>query len=128
MYRVTTQLAGVLLAMVIISAAHAEIIDGEDFIDPTRPLIMLATQREGVESAAQNMIRNIVPSSFTVTFVRASSNSPMAVINEQRVTLGDEISGATVIAIDRSGVTLSVNNEERRYSVYQTNIKSPVTQ
>lgn len=48
----------------------------------------------------------------------------MAVINQQQLTIGDEIGGAEVIDIDRSGVTLRVDNEEQRISLYGVNVKS----
>jgi len=109
------------------AVATAEVIDGEELVDPTRPL-MMAAARDDLDSSVSEMIRNVVPSSYDVSFVRASSASPIAVINEQRVTIGDQIGGATVIAIDRSGVTLSINDEERRISVFDTSIKTSASQ
>ena len=114
--------------MVFVPLAMADIIDGEELVDPTRPLVMASARSSDVESSVMDMIRNVVPSNFDVSFVRASSSSPIAVINDQRVTIGDEVNGATVVAIDRNSVTLSVNNEERRISVFGTSIKSPATQ
>lgn len=117
------------LASGLLAAAQssAEIIDGEEFVDPTRPLLMSAP-RGNVDSSVSDMIRNVVPASYDVSFVRASSSSPIAVINDQRVTIGDQIGGATVVAIDRGGVTLSINDQERRISVFATNIKSSAPQ
>ncbi len=106
----------------------ADQIDGEELVDPTRPLFFsMAPESEG-SSAVMNMIRNVLPSSFEVSFIRASSTSPMAVVNSERVTIGDSIGGASVVAIDRSSVTLSVNGEERRISLYGDSVKSPATQ
>lgn len=106
----------------------ADQIDGEELVDPTRPLFFsMAPEGEG-SSAVMNMIRNVLPSSFEVSFIRASSTSPMAVVNSERVTIGDSIGGASVVAIDRSSVTLSVNGEERRISLYGDSVKSPATQ
>ena len=113
--------------MMAAAQLSAEIIDGEEFVDPTRPLMMTAS-RGNVDSSVTEMIRNVVPASYDVSFVRASSTSPIAVINDQRVTIGDEIGGATVVAIDRNGVTLSINDQERRISVFTTNIKSAAPQ
>ena len=106
----------------------ADQIDGEELVDPTRPLFFsMAPEGEG-SAAVMNMIRNVLPSSFEVSFIRASSTSPMAVVNSERVTTGDSIGGASVVAIDRSSVTLSVNGEERRISLYGDSVKSPATQ
>lgn len=108
------------------SNVHADLIDGEEFRDPTRPLFVRTQQV--ADGEVLSMIRNVVPSSYDLSFVRASSSSPIAVINSERVTIGDVIGGATVVAIERSSVTLSVNGEERVISLYGESVKSPVTQ
>jgi predicted HAD superfamily phosphohydrolase len=105
---------------------HADLIDGEELRDPTRPLFVRAQETSSGE--VLSMIRNVVPASYDLSFVRASSSSPIAVINSERVTVGDVIGGATVVAIERSSVTLSVNGEERVITLYDQSIKSPVTQ
>lgn len=105
---------------------QADLIDGEELRDPTRPLFVRA--QESTSGEVLSMIRNVVPASYDLSFVRASSSSPIAVINSERVTVGDVIGGATVVAIDRSSVTLSINGEERIISLYSESIKSPVTQ
>ena len=116
------------LSMQASALAMADQIDGEELLDPTRPLFF-STAPEGEGSATvMNMIRNVLPSSFEVSFIRASSNSPMAVVNSERVTIGDSIGGASVVAIDRSSVTLLVNGEEQRVSLYGNSVKSPATQ
>lgn len=105
---------------------QADLVDGEELRDPTRPLFVRA--QESTSGEVLSMIRNVVPASYDLSFVRASSSSPIAVINSERVTVGDVIGGATVVAIDRSSVTLSINGEERIISLYSESIKSPVTQ
>ena len=61
---------------------------------------------------------------YNVTFVRASATSPVAIINDQRVTLGDQLGEAEVVAIDRSSVTLRIANQERRISIFDTQVKT----
>ena len=61
---------------------------------------------------------------YAVSFVRASSTSPVAIINDQRVTLGDKLGEAEVVAIDRSSVTLRIANQERRISIFDTQVRS----
>ena len=111
------------LAIVAPSVAQADVIDGEDLLDPTRPLGG-ATPIVTIDSG--DMLAGFRASRFQVSFVRASESSPMAVINEQRVTVGDVVSGATVVAIDRGGVTLSINDEEQRVSMFDTRVKRAI--
>ncbi len=106
----------------------ADQIDGEELLDPTRPLFFSTAPEGEGSTAVMNMIRNVLPSSFEVSFIRASSTSPIAVVNSERVTIGDSIGGASVVAIDRSSVTLLVNGEEQRVSLYGNSVKSPATQ
>lgn len=127
MFRTNLRVLLVTSAVLFAPLSGADIIDGEELVDPTRPLAVTRAQ-SSADDSVMNMIRSVVPSSFDVSFVRASSNSPMAVINDQRVTIGDVIGGATVVAIDRNSVTLSINDEERRISVFGTSIKAPASQ
>ena len=76
----------------------ADQIDGEELVDPTRPLFFSMAPEGESSAAVMNMIRNVLPSSFEVSFIRASSTSPMAVVNSERVTIGDSIGGASVVA------------------------------
>lgn len=105
---------------------QTNVIDGEELVDPTRPLFAGRPNIEG-DSVVQAMIRNVVPSSYDLSFIRAGS-SPIAVINQERVTVGDVVGGATVVSIDRSSVTLSINGAEQRISLYDDLIKRPATQ
>lgn len=103
----------------------AELIDGEELVDPTRPLnIAISVDTE----EALEIFRTVVPESFAVSFIRAGSSSSVAVINGQSVTIGDLIGGAKVVAIDRNGVTLlTSDNEEKRVGLSSTNIKPALT-
>lgn len=120
--RLTTALGALLSS----SLATADIIDGEDLADPTRPIYSAAVSSPE-DGDVMDMSRNVVPSSYEVSFVRASNTRPIAIINDQRVTVGDVIGGATVVAIDRNGVTLSVNEQERRINLFGNGVKSPAT-
>ena len=120
-------LAGVICAC-IASGVAADVIDGEELIDPTRPLLVEqeAVPEEESGGSLLDMFRAATATEFEVTFVRASSRSPMAIVNDQRVTVGDVISGATVVAIDRNSVTMEVDGLQQEISLYTTNVKSPV--
>lgn len=111
-------------ALLLSSIVHGDVIDGEDLVDPTRPLMALTVEDDSVDLGA--IYRAVVPASFDLSFVRASSSNPMAVINNQRVTIGDVIGGATVAEISRSSVTLLVNGEERKIGLYDTSVKGAV--
>jgi len=113
----------VIFAALYANQALAELIDGEEFIDPTRPIFATGNTED---SSLAEMIRTVVPASYDLTFVRAGSSSPIAVINNQQVTIGDMIGGALVVAIERSSVTLLINDEEKRINLYGS-IKSPVS-
>lgn len=112
---------GVLAAVIGSGQVVADIIDGEELVDPTRPV---SIEHIDDNSLVQDLIRNVVPASFDVSFIRAGSSSPMAVINQQRVTIGDTIGGAQVVEIDRNGVTLLIGDAERRISLYDVSVKA----
>ena len=101
--------------------ATADVIDGENLIDPTRPLFF---SRGETAPAGVDVISNVNASSWDVSFIRASGAVPMAVVNSERVTIGDLVGGAEVIEIDRNSVTLLVNDEETRISIFDTALKS----
>ena len=103
------------------SIAKAELIDGEDFADPTMPLFYIATN---VDDEVDQIFRTVVPASYDISFIRAGGDSSFAVINSVRVSEGDVIGGARVVAIDRAGVTLFIDNEERRINMYGNSVKS----
>lgn len=119
------QIIAAALAFLLVSAqTAAEVIDGEELVDPTVPLAELLIENEGIDLST--LFQNIVPSSFDLSFIRASNINPMAVINDQRVTVGDFIGGATVTKISRSSVTLLIQDEERIIGLYDTSVKSAV--
>ena len=103
------------------NSVDAEIIDGENFIDPTRPFFAIQTSE-----TVPDLIRSVIPIGYELTFIRAGSSSPMAVINNRQVTIGDVINNALVVAIERSSVTLLISGEERRIDLYGS-VKAPVS-
>jgi type II secretory pathway component PulC len=42
---------------------------------------------------------------------------PAAIVNRQTVYVGDRLSGATVVRIDRTQVTLQINGQRKTYSL-----------
>ena len=110
-------------ALVQVSQSIADVIDGEELVDPTRPFYLESSGQP--EQLPEQLSSVVAPGSFDVSFVRIGSSSAMAIVNSQRVTIGDVIGGATVIAIDRGGVTLMVDEQEQRVNMYRSDIKSP---
>jgi hypothetical protein len=110
-----------LVSVLLATTSMADVIDGEELVDPTRPF-QFAAVSDG--ASILDLIRTVGPSSYDLSFIRAGGDNPIAVINQQQLTIGDVIGGAEVIVIDRSGVTLMVNNEEQRVSLYGVSVKS----
>lgn len=124
MFKIRITAAALILLLVSANTA-AEVIDGEELVDPTIPLAELLMEvNEGFDLGA--IFQNVVPENFDLSFIRASATNPMAVINSQRVTVGDLIGGATVTRISRSSVTLLIQDEEREIGLYDTSVKSAV--
>lgn len=101
--------------------------DGEMLRDPTRPFAVTRISRGAVgdivESDRSLPAGGLARSNFSVTFIRDGGASPMAVINEQPVTIGDLIAGATVVAISADGVTLSVSGLEQVITTFGPTVK-----
>ncbi|MFT4863574.1 MAG: hypothetical protein ACI95C_002806 [Pseudohongiellaceae bacterium] len=112
------------IALAISSTASADIIEGEELVDPTRPLMFATSPAAAADLGS--LFRNIVPANFDISFIRASSDNPIAVINNLQVTVGDVIGGAIVSSIGRDSVTLIINDEEQIINLYKTSVKSAV--
>lgn len=101
--------------------------DGEMLRDPTRPFAVTGISRGTVGDSPGSdrslPTGGLTQSNFSVTFIRDGGASPMAVINEQAVTIGDLIAGATVVAISPDGVTLSVNGLEQVITTFGPTVK-----
>lgn len=107
--------------VLLASTSMADVIDGEALVDPTRPIQVTAVDNGNL---IVDLVRTDVLSNYDLSFVRAGGDHPIAVINQQQLTIGDVIGDAEVIVIDRGGVTLSVNDEEHRVSLYGVSVKS----
>lgn len=108
------------IALAQSAGQQGQLIDGEYFRDPTQPAAVTQAAREslGVSAAAAT--------NFTVNFVRSGGSSPMAVINQQRLQIGDRIEGALLTDIRPGSVVLSINGFEQEISVFQQSVRRPV--
>lgn len=117
---------GLLLAQATQTTA-TQSFDGEVLRDPTRPFAAVNASRgvSGNDAGGDRLLPavGIAASNFSVTFIRDGGTSPMAVVNDQRVTIGDLVGGATVVAISSAGVTLSVNGLEQVITTFGPTVK-----
>ena len=120
MFRVRNTIT-LFVSVLLASTSMADVIDGETLVDPTRPIQVTAANND---TLIVDLVRTDVPSNYDLSFVRAGGDHPIAVINQQQLTIGDVIGDAEVIVIDRDGVTLSVNDEVHRVSLYGVSVKS----
>ena len=101
--------------------------DGEVLRDPTRPFAISGAGRGSpgniMESLQSLPNGGLTRSNFNVTFIREGGASPMAVVNDQRVTIGDLVGGATVVAISADGVTLSVSGLDQVITTFGPTVK-----
>ncbi len=93
-------LAGVLIA--IVSVAQAEGLPG----DPTRPLDSVKVEKV-IEERQQT-------EEFVLTYLRAGQ-SPVAVVNGQRVSEGDPLGSAKILRITRRGVRVRTGSGQLRW-------------
>lgn len=119
-------LAVALLAMA--GAASADVIDGEELKDPTRPMGAIrggqAGQGGGLLSGLLGNAEALLSQAYTVSFIRAGGTNPVAMVNDQLVRAGDRIGEAEVVAIDRDRVSLRINGEVRQVMSFDSSVKS----
>ena len=93
------QITGLLLAGTFSLSAIAAKLPA----DPTQPAQGFVVAVEKQEVANEFLVSSLV------TGKRKNS----AVVNGQRVNVGDTVDGAEVVAISRRGVVLSINNQQK---------------
>ena len=96
---------------------NAEQIDGEELRDPTRP----PSASLELTSLAPIATRN-----YAVDFIRAGGDAPIAVVNGQRVGVGELVDGSLVMAITREHVTLLIGNNEVNVRLNEVRVATPV--
>lgn len=110
-------------ALVAGGQTSAAVIDGEELVDPTRPL-NFSPETVVVPEEIVGEIRAEIPPGYEISFIRAGGSSPVAVINGQSVSIGEFVGGATVVEIDRNGVTLlTTDGQETRVGLSSFNIR-----
>ncbi len=120
-YRVWAAAMFLVLTMAATMPGNAQVqIDGELLNDPTRPIN--ATKQ--AISQKMEAVRKVEAKVYAVGFVRVSSKSSIAIVNGVPVGVGDEVDGATVLAITANGVMLNVDGKERLVAPYGSIVSS----
>ena len=88
------------MAAALLLVLSASIVSAEELRDPTRP------HTYKVERSVEG-----VPS-FAVNAIFVSSDRKLAIVNGERVRIGDSVGGATVVDIRKEQVTLSVSGKQ----------------
>lgn len=98
-------------------------IDGEMLRDPMQPVSAYRTN-----SAVQTTLPELPNrSDFTVSFIRAGGNSPVAVINNRSLTVGDELSGMRIMEIRAGEVVLGAAGQEYVLTTFGSAVRTPIS-
>ncbi len=92
--------SGLCLLMAALLIASAGIVSAEELRDPTRP------HTHSIERTVEGA------PNFAVNAIFVSSDRRLAIVNGERVRIGDSVGGATVVDIQKEQVTLSVSGKQ----------------
>lgn len=84
-------------------------------VDPMRPQWGTGSSASSTSTTAN---RTTPARSFTLQSILIIDQQKSAVINQQRVNLGDSIQGARVVAIEPKQVVINVQGKDRVLSLY----------
>jgi hypothetical protein len=120
-----------MLATVIsTSSALAASRDDELLVDPTVPLsIAFSASDAGSNDDSDGSGLFGLFGAFTsyeLNSILIRAEDRIAVINEERVRVGDKIGSAVVVAIEADHVSLNVDGEIETLPLYENSIKTPV--
>ena len=122
----------VLRAMSVLACAasfagstHAATQDDELLVDPTVPLNPAIVSDGGADPGEGGILDLFdTLTSYELSSVLIRANDRLAVINGERVRVGDTVSGARVTAIEPDHVNLNVNGPIERVELYTDSIKT----
>ncbi len=86
------------LVVVLLALTLSNVAIAQEMRDPTRPYKPAA-------------VRKAIQPSFVVNAIFVSSRRQVAVVNGQRVTVGDRIDGAVVTDIEKHQITLEMDGQ-----------------
>lgn len=100
--------------------------DDELLVDPTVPLSLTYAPEAGEEGGGLFGFLNTVTTSYTLNSVLIRPGDRFAVINGERVRIGDSVGAARVTQIESDHVVLNVNGRIDRLELYGASIKTLV--
>ncbi|HEY0961427.1 MAG TPA: hypothetical protein VGE69_03640 [Pseudomonadales bacterium] len=112
-------------SVLLACSVHAATQDDELLVDPTVPLTP-AVASDATSSSDDSGILGLfgVLTSYELSSVLIRENDRIAVINGQRVRVGESVSGARVTVIEPDHVNLNVNGTIQRVELYRNSIKT----
>lgn len=114
------------LAAVLLLAALPVLADDlEGLVDPTAPLNM-SVALSGVDSTDLGSMLLPQFERYELNSVLIRENDRIAVVNGQRLRVGEGIGTARVTRIDQNGVILEINGEPRVLALYGAPVKTLV--
>lgn len=111
MFKVLKGLIGPGLLMFAVLAPGDDL---DSLKDPTQPLRGSVKQTSDGDSVMLTAGFIDGFASYKVVSILVSPSRKIAIVNGEQVQIGSVVDGASVVAIERDSVTLSVNNETRQ--------------
>lgn len=102
---------------------ETRLIDGEVLRDPMQP-VSAYRRNERVQEVLPELPNR---SEFTVSFIRAGGSSPMAVINDRTLMVGDELSGMRIMEIRAGEVVLGAAGQEYILTTFGSAVRTPAS-
>lgn len=123
------RVAMVLLPALMAACVQAATMDDELLVDPTMPLGFTPTDSAddgGLNAGSSFDLFNLF-TGYELSSVLIRTEDRIAVINDERVRVGDKVGSAVVASIEPGQVTLDVDGEIQTLKLYENSIKTRVT-
>ena len=91
-------------------------------VDPTMPLNWSPSGSDADAAAMDGQLLSGVVS-YKLNSVLIRNNDRLAVVNDQRVRVGDRVGTARVAVIDNDGVIIEINGETRSLALFGEPVK-----
>lgn len=117
------------LLTLLAGAVHAAEVNDELLVDPTQPLnLEMAIEAQGDNSGDGGGGFDLfgVFTSYELSSVLIRAGDRLAVVNGERVRVGDSVGAARITAIEADHVTLNVNGKIETLELYGDSIKTLV--
>lgn len=116
-----------LLSLPIATYGQTIQIDGEFFRDPTQPPgSAQAAELIDVTSTEAVVAAEVTLNNLSLQFVRSGGINPLAVINSQPLTIGENIDGATIKEIGPGKVLLDIQGMEYELALFKRPVRQAI--